>query len=348
MADAAGPPGEHLSWVEALAREPGAFDFHVALRRIDAASPSAPRLGEALRPVEEPVRIGQTPSLSFEPTPVNGYVPPRDGSPARLLVSFFGMWGPNGPLPLHLTEYARDRTRQAGDRTLTAFMDLFHHRMLLLFHRAWAQAHPITGLDRSGADAFAAHVGSLLGAGFAATRGRDAFPDRAKLYYAGRLASPSRNAEGLRDILADHFGVPARVEEFVGDWLPLAQDSRWRLGAGDSSQVGRTAVLGARVWSRCDRFRIVLGPLSRPDFTRFLPGSDAVAELAALVRLYTNDEWGWDVQLTLDDAESETMCLARGTRLGWTSRLGRGAREDLVFDPVSRRTLRVRPRHQTT
>src|SRR5579871_5939520 len=107
MADAAGPAGGDLNawpWLEGLAREPGAIHFHVALRRIEAAFSGAPRLGEALRPTEEPVRLGQAPSLSFEPTAVTDFSAGEGGStPFRLFVEFLGMWGPQGPLPLHLT-----------------------------------------------------------------------------------------------------------------------------------------------------------------------------------------------------------------------------------------------------
>ena len=60
----------------------------------------------------------------------------------------FGLLGPNGPLPLHLTEYARERLRHAGDPTLSRFLDIFHHRFLALFYRAWAQAQPHVNRDR--------------------------------------------------------------------------------------------------------------------------------------------------------------------------------------------------------
>jgi type VI secretion system protein ImpH len=343
MGDAAGPPSEHLSWLERLANNPRSFHFHVALRRIDSSSTSAPRLGEALRPSEEPVRIGQAPSLTFEPTAVTAFRPAEGQSPAHLGVSFLGMWGPNGPLPIHLTEYARDRARQAGDRTLAAFVDVFHHRMLLLFHRAWAQTQPTAMLDRAESDRFAMYLGSLFGVGSEGTRNRDAFPDRAKLHFAGHFASSARNADGLRQIIADYFGLPVRIEEFMGDWLTLSRESRWHLGAPETSAMGRTTILGGRVWTRSDRFRIVLGPLTQAEFTRLMPGSADMTVLAALVRLYTHDEWGWDVRLTLGSTEVEAMSLARTTRLGWTSRIGRGIRDDLVFDPMSRRTHRVQP-----
>ncbi|UCE31921.1 MAG: type VI secretion system baseplate subunit TssG, partial [Burkholderiales bacterium] len=50
-------------WTARLLEAPWAFDFFQALRRIEAAHPELPRLGEAQRPRDEPVRMGQEPSL---------------------------------------------------------------------------------------------------------------------------------------------------------------------------------------------------------------------------------------------------------------------------------------------
>jgi predicted component of type VI protein secretion system len=60
------------------------------------------------------------------------------GARPRLGVRFFGLTGPQGPMPLHFTEYVRERARNHGDPTLARFLDLFHHRLLSLFYRAWA------------------------------------------------------------------------------------------------------------------------------------------------------------------------------------------------------------------
>ena len=68
--------------------------------------------------------------------------------PPRLLVRFFGLFGPDGPLPLHLTEYARDRMRNWRDATFQRFADVFHHRALSLFWRAYADSRPTISFDR--------------------------------------------------------------------------------------------------------------------------------------------------------------------------------------------------------
>ena len=97
--------------------------------------------------------------MAFAPRTVSSLVPGGDGVPPRMEVFFFGLFGPHGPLPLHLTEYARNRLRQAGDPTFARFADIFHHRLLSLFYRAWANAQPTVNLDRPESDRFADYVG---------------------------------------------------------------------------------------------------------------------------------------------------------------------------------------------
>jgi type VI secretion system protein ImpH len=343
MADEHGPPPRDLSWIDRLAADASTFGFHVALRRIDAAFPELPPLGGAERPSQEPVRLGQSPASAFEPNELTEFVIGQDGSPSRLTVAFLGLWGPNGPLPAPMTEYARDRLRHAGDPTITRFADVFHQRMLLLLHRAWARTQPTVAMDRPAADTFALYVGALMGLGLQATRRRNGPDDHPWLHYAGRLGASTRNADGLRDIIADRFGLPTAVEEFVGAWLDLPEDARWTLGVSrDTGTLGRSTLLGARAWSRTHKFAVVLGPLAAAEFERMLPGSAEMERLAALVRFYTSEEWECELRLVLAESAIAPMQLGRAGRLGWTTRIGTGpgASFDLVVDPVLLRTRR--------
>jgi type VI secretion system protein ImpH len=101
-------------------------------------------------------------------------------------------------------------------------------------------------------------------------------------------------------------------------------------------------VLGARVWTRSHKFRLVLGPLRALQFEQMLPDSAAVGTVFDLVRTYTNDEWDCELVLLLTEASSEPMRLGAGARLGWTTRVGSGKSVDveLVIDPRRRRTQR--------
>src|SRR5262249_1152071 len=154
----------------------------------------------------------------FVPAAVRAFTPPTERSPARLAVGFLGLFGPQGPLPLHLTEYARDRIRQAGDTTFAAFADIFHHRMLALFHRAWSRSRATVSRDRPEHDRFRTYVGAAFGLGLPAQFDSDDVPDRAKLYFAGLFAMASRPPDGLRAILEGYFEKPVKVSEFLGEW----------------------------------------------------------------------------------------------------------------------------------
>lgn len=332
-----------------IGREPWSWDFHQALRRVECLCPSAPRLGSAARPLDEPVRLGQEPNLGFAPAMLSGLVAGPDGQPPRLEVRFFGLFGPNGPLPLHLTEYAYGRQLQAGDQTFARFADIIHHRFLSLFHRAWAQAQPCASLDRPADDRFGAYVGALAGVGSPALRRRDALPDFAKLHAAALLNRQVRNAEGLGRLVAGFFRIPVEVEQFVGHWMSVRERDRSRLGTACCT-LGRNTLLGRRVWDRQHKFRLRLGPLDLDGYTHLLPGAPGVVQLQAAVRNYVGLEFSWDAQLVLRADSVPPLRLGSGNRLGYTSWLGRRSSlqpaADLILD-VDRALERRGPANST-
>ena len=315
-------PPDPLTFFRQLEAQPYRYDFFHTLRRIECLFPTLARIGTALRPADEAIRLGQDPALTFAPATLSGFhVPPGAAAPL-LQVRFFGLLGPNGPLPLHLTEFARERAQHAGDPTLVRFLDMFNHRFLELFYRAWAQAQPTVSLDRPSEDRFATYVGSLVGLGEPGLRGRDAVDDRAKLFYAGLLARHVRNRDGLAALLCGFFRLPVDVEEYVGHWMTLPVGDRSRLGSG-GARAGQGAPLGARVWDRQHTFRIRIGPLNLAQYEHFLPGGRSLPELVAWVRQYVGFELDWDVRLLLEPAQVPQSRPGRYGRLGWTSWLGK-------------------------
>ncbi len=240
---------------------------------------------------------------------------------------FLGLLGPNGPLPLHLTEHALQRLRQ-GDATFSRFLDLFHHRFLMLFFRAWAQAQPTVSLDRPHDDRFSQYVGALIGLGMPTLRKRDSVPDFAKLHWAGLLARHVRNAEGLRAILFGYFRVPIAIEQFAGHWMRLAEPERTRLGMR-GCVLGQDAVIGEQVYDRQHKIRVRAGALSLADYESFLPGGERLRKLVDWIRFYLTFELIWDLQLVLKCAEVPASRLGGSQRLGWSTWLGaRRAQED--------------------
>jgi type VI secretion system protein ImpH len=343
MGATVGRETDALAFLAELAATPYRFDFYQTLRRLECLYSEQPRWGEALRPIDERVRLGQDPDLSFAPAPLAALESGLDGRPPRLQVRLFGLLGPNGPLPLHITEYTRERLRNAGDPTLSRFLDIFHHRFIALFYRAWAQAQPHVNRDRPDRDHFVTYIGSFIGLSPPAFHRRDSLPDAAKLFHVGTLIRHVRNAEGLAGILQHFFRVPVQIEEFVGHWMSLSTREQTSLGH-DGATLGMGAVLGRRVWDRQHKFRVRLGPLTLVQYESFLPvlpkakgDSGPVAatrpggnqvnrtplkKLVDWVRLYGCMELDWDVRLRLAKREVPPLKLGAIGRLGWTTWLG--------------------------
>jgi len=329
---------DRVALLRELTDHPYQFDFFQALRRLEAAYRDAPRIGRSLRPVDDPIRFGQEPSLAFAPATLSALKPASSGGKPRLEVAFGGLFGPQGPLPLHLTEYARDRIINSQDPTFARFLDIFHHRMLSLVYRVWADAQPTVQFDRPESDRFAAYVGSLVGINLPGLADRDAMPDSAKRYFAGRLVCGTRHAEGLEVMLGAFFHLSIQVAQFVGRWLPLPDDSRCELGLGQQAgHLGVSATIGDRVWDCQTKFRIVAGPMSLADYQRLLPGGASLERLQAVVKNYIGEELDWDLHLILQQDEVPRTELGMGGSLGWTSWLvseqTQADADDLVLQP---------------
>jgi type VI secretion system protein ImpH len=311
--------GMQLFWRK-LKRRPYDFDLFFALRMLQARHPELPRLGKASRPQFEPIRLGQDPSLAFAPATIAEVLPGRDGQPDRLTVWSFGLYGPNGPMPTHLTEYVRERLRQFDDPTLARFSDIFHHRLLLLFFRAWSDVQPTTSLDIAGDDHFGRFIGSIVGFGEASQKQRDKVHDHGKLFLAGHLTRATRNPEGLARAISLYFGVSVQVQEFCLHYLDLEPSQQTRLMRDAcNSQLGVDALVGSRVPDAQSKFRLRIGPLDLAQYERFLPRGEDFQALIDWVRNYLGIEYAWDFELVLKREEIPRSQLGGAARLGWTS-----------------------------
>lgn len=346
------PPG----WAEvmaALEAEPWSHDFFATLRRIETLRPDLPRLGHAAVPGQEPVRIGQEPTLAFAPAVFSALEAATDHTPPRLRQAFFGYIGPNGPLPVHLSDFVRERVVQAGDHTLLHFLDQFAHRFALHLYRAWAQARPTVGLDRPQEDDFRRRVGAFAGMGSPGRQEKDRFNDDARLYFSGWMLRQVRNQESIEAVLSGYFGVGVEVQPWEGHWEVLEPDQCSRLGLG-CQPLGRGAMLGTRVWDRQHRINLRLGPMGLAQYTDFLPDGTAFARLCDWMQHLLGDEFAWSLTLVVRHREVPQTRLGQrlgnGARLGWTSWLaqhGQRTRDaDEVRLPMARRGGRAfRSRH---
>lgn len=333
MAGENGNQTDGLTLLQDMQEAPYRYGFFQAVRRINCAFPDRARTGAGFRPGEDPVRFIQPPYTSFASSTLSSVDFAGPGGVPRVGQRFLGLFGPNGPLPLHLTEYARDRLHHKRDGALAGFADTFHHRAVSLFYRAWAQGQPTVQRDRPGQDRFSVYMGTLSGYGMPTMTDADDMPQSAKLHFAAHLSSLPRHAAGLVAIVRGHFKVPATVVEFVAHWLTIPKRDRLKLGADPSiGRLGENAVLGERVWQRQDKFQIRLGPLSLRQYEAFLPTGRLFKALVATVRNYLGLELLWETRPILKGEEKPVTCLGKQGVLGWTSWLESTEVEEEVGD----------------
>lgn len=323
-----------------LAEAPFKFDFFQAVRRLEAVYRERPRVGASYKVAQDSIRFCQEPSLAFPPCTVAAFQPNARFAP-RMFVNFLGLLGPNGPMPLHVTELARHRQRNMGDSTLARFLDVFNHRMVSLFYRAWAVNNQAVSHDRPEDDRFAVYIATVIGRGMASLVGRDSVPDNAKFHYSGRLSGATWHAEGLEAMLADFFKTPVRVIEFFGQWLDLPAEYCCRMGESPKTGLlGSTCVVGSRVWECQQKFRLRMGPMGLAQFERLLPGQRSLQRVVDWIRNYIGDELLWDLQLVLKAEEVPKIQMGKQGRLGWTTWLASRPFEkdadDLVLRPGPR------------
>jgi len=297
------------------------FEFFQAVRMLERLARNREPVGYEGPPDREIVRFGTRVSLEF---PASEIWEIRDGrnddAPREMTVCFLGMTGPLGLLPQCYTELLIDRTRHQ-DTAMRDFLDIFHHRILSLFYRAWEKYRFPIAYERSRRDSFTEYLFDLIGMGTPGLRGRLALPDEGLLLYAGLIAQRPHSASAVAATLRSYFGAPATVIQFLGRWLPLEEQHRTRLG-DDNSDVGVNAVCGERIWNAQSKFRIRLGPLTLAQFQSFLPPGTSFAPLADLTRFLVGAEYDFDVQLVLRADEVPECRLESGASppmLGWTT-----------------------------
>lgn len=323
---------------DAMTIEAHRFTLFGLLRHLENADKNRPRLGTARLPSSDVARLEQEPHLVFAPADVARV--DLTGSPPIVRQYGIGMMGPNGALPIHLTEWIHESEHADADSTLADLVNLVQRRLLSLFYRAWSSVEPVANFDRPGEDDFRLYLGALTGLAEPSLRNRSVVDDRAILARAGLFGLATRPADALESIVGSYFGVPVRVLPFVGEWLEIPSEAWTRLrGSDESSCLGEGAVLGRRSWQRQFAFEIEIGPLDFKEFRSFLPGGTSIEDLKDIVNRYSVDEWNWRVRLLLREAEVPGVQLGSArdpsacAKLGWETWLGRPCHEanDLVI-----------------
>jgi type VI secretion system protein ImpH len=337
------------------------FEFFQAVRLLERLFPKLRAVGRGAKPDGETVRFKSWYSLKFPPATVYDLKLP-DADPAtvvripQMVVTFLSMAGSSGVLPRHYTEMILriDRDVRGPERyALRDFLDLFTHRFVSLFFRAWEKYRFIVPYERGEfalrePDTFTRGLLSLVGLGTSGLRERmrvalrdedEGLPretvlgrvdDLSALWFSGFLSHRPRNAMSLEAMLAAFVRLPVKVCQFQGQWLRLDSDNQSVMGPVNGNNcLGRNVIVGDRIWDVQSKIRVQLGPMSYNQFLEFLPDRSPRPErkgiflLAQFVRLYLGPEMDVEFQLILKKEEVPGCKvgpgMGLGSRLGWNT-----------------------------
>jgi type VI secretion system protein ImpH len=316
-----------LTLLQALFRKPFEIGFFQAVRLLRRWLPGRAPVGRFSPPAKETARFVAHPSLAFPASEIQELtLPPDDDSPATVKVNFMGLSSPQGVLPTPYTELIIERA-QKKDNALRDFLDLFNHRLISFFYRAWEKHHFFVSYELGEPDSVSPLMMSLLGLGTQGLAERQLVPDQALIFYSGLLTQKPRSAQNLKQLLTDYFRVKVEIEQFVGTWVPLRKIYQTMLDDSESpmQRLGLGAIVGDEVWDQQSTVRVKLGPLTREQYLSFLPReeSQAYRDLKSLLKFWANDELDFEVQLILQGEQTPGFNFDSDKSgellLGWTT-----------------------------
>ena len=304
---------------ERLLEEFYGFSFFKAVDLLESLFPDKKPLGQTMIPGEEAVRFSVKPGLTFPPSDISSLEHGDDEMPADMAVTFMGLIGPNGVLPHWYNEMAEERNRQK-DFSLTAFLDLFHHRLITLFYLAWKKHRFPENYLPGARDRLSRYMLSLSGLGTPGLSRMIGLPEESLAFYSGLLSRSIPSAVAIKAAVSYLSGVNVEVEQFIEQMIPLDPEDQTQLGSANA-RLGVDTICGNYVWDCLSKFRVNLGPMDYDDFIRFLPFGDMLGPIFSLVKYMVGMEYEFEICIYLKREEVPPCILGGETppRLGWTT-----------------------------
>lgn len=314
--------GSREPLIDWLLAEPRRFDMFQAIRLLRRAL-ADPRMANRLGGARD-LALGARVSRGFVPADVDGIeLPAGEDDTVTLRVAAISLAGHHGALPEPYTDFVLDQER-VGNAAPAAFLDIFNHRLIELFHALRQTHRPGLWDDRPThlphLVALRAWLG-LLGPGLA---GRLSAADEVLLPFAGMLAGPPRSAAVIERTVAGWLGgdVPVRLKPLAPRWLPIDRRDRTAIGRrrGRNGILGHGAAIGRRARDHTSAVRLDVGPATAGHLRRIARDESQVRAFAELVQFVADETVVVDMHLSVvaegvSTAAIGTAVLGRGSWL---------------------------------
>ncbi|WP_051303557.1 type VI secretion system baseplate subunit TssG [Psychromonas aquimarina] len=309
-----------------LIDSPEEYDFYQAVytieRQLAAGKEQQRKVGHDSIPKNELVRFKSDQHLGFPGTSVSKVVPRPSAAHESMLdmhVSFMGVTGTNGALPQHYTELVLERLKYK-DTGMRDFFDLFNHRLLSLYYRAWEKYRFPIGFEKSSQnhlDSFSTALNELTGS-----------TNSIGKFYAGIFNRKVRNVAGLRQILSHFTGCEIDIDQFQGKWQQLAESEQTKLGRrsqpeGQFACLGVDASIGQKIWDISSSIKVVIKPDAGSKIKDYLNGGRIYQGVNQLISEYLGKSMDYKIQLQVNIGQMPVACLSKESEpLGMGCALG--------------------------
>ncbi|HEY3245614.1 MAG TPA: type VI secretion system baseplate subunit TssG [Phycisphaerae bacterium] len=320
----------------------------------DNERPAVP-LGERGPVTAERLRLRPYISVGFPSTDVRRIsrcpLPDHDEFFYRLDVTFMGLYGVSTPLPLHYAISilrsvesvpgvdpapagsagaspsqaiaAVPATDNGESSPMRDFLDIFHHRVLSLFYRAWAKYRYDVSFGVPGRDIITDYLLWLIGLSRVAKAQEVGVSPIRLIRYAGLLTQHPRSAATLEGMLLDYWGeqIPVRVDQFQGRWVALSPGDLNHMGVANA-RLGVDLTVGEEVYDLSGAFGVSMGPVDWHTYLSFLPDGEGYAQTKALIELYCTDPLAFTIEMKINAQQvpiTRLTCDEQAGRLGFTS-----------------------------
>jgi type VI secretion system protein ImpH len=301
-------------------KEPKKFDFVQAMHLLELINATSNR-SSAVKIVRHP----SAPNHKIQARFVSDYrmnfpvaaitrTESLDNNTVQFTVSGFGYVGAVGVLPYSYS-YLINLTQSNKNYGLKAFLDILQNRSVELFFQAGSKYRITISYDRGrfgDIDKFKKTLEALIGFSFKNLKNKLSLPDENLLFYSGFFSSTQKTIYALETILSDELGLKVHVIPFSGRWIKLDIDDQTSISntndLGRYSSLNIDAVLGERVWSAQNCFRILVGPISKERIYPLLPNGSDDIKIRDIVETYCGKEYEYEVQLLI---EAKSVPLAQ-------------------------------------
>lgn len=236
----------------------------------------------------------------------------------QFFVNFLGLQGSSGPLPGSvLDEIAEEHN---NNPIQSIYLDFFNHHLITLFHQIWRKYKYYIKFNSNFSDNYSRNIMNLLGVS------RD-FIEFTHLnwhkifYHLGIIQSGIRTKEALTSIIQHYFDLhDISLEEHVRKIVEVEVEQKNQVGI-KNVMLGENFILGDKVESFSNKFRVNINNLKLDEFHQFLPNTKKYRQLQELIRFLLKDPLPYDVLLGLHPDTKSTFILGKDNSsfLGWTT-----------------------------